>query len=82
MNAKLKYDINDYLTDDDFILAIVSNDQNKIEKLEEFIKLHPQEIEVIEQAKDILLGRSETSTMPDGEKFALKQGILKIIELV
>ncbi|WP_321480040.1 hypothetical protein [uncultured Bacteroides sp.] len=82
MNAKLKYDINDYLTDDDFILAIVSNDQNKIEKLEEFIKLHPQEIEVIEQAKDILLGRSETSTMPDGEKLALKQGILKIIELV
>ena len=81
MDRRVNYNIDDYLKDDNFILAIVGSDFDKIAELEEFMRLCPQQRRVIEMAKGILLDLPETSDLTSEESSSLKQSIFKVIEI-
>ncbi|WP_071146302.1 hypothetical protein [Bacteroides ihuae] len=81
MDKRTNYNIDDYLKDDNFILAIVGSDFDKIAELEEFMRLCPQQRRVIEMAKGILLDLPETSDLTSEESSSLKQSIFKVIEI-
>lgn len=82
MDKRTNYNINDYLKDDDFILAIVGSDFDKVAELEEFMRLCPQQRRVIETAKNILLYLPDMSDLTNEESNSLKQSIFKMIEIL
>nr|WP_320058367.1 hypothetical protein [uncultured Bacteroides sp.] len=82
MDRRTNYNIDDYLKDDDFILAVVGDNLDKATELEDFMRLCPQQRTVIEAAKETLLQLPEISDLTDEESKSLKQSIFKVTELL
>lgn len=82
MDRRTNYNIDDYLKDDDFILAVVGDNLDKATELEDFIRLCPQQRTVIEAAKEALLQLPEIPDLTDEESKSLKQSIFKVVKLL
>jgi len=81
VNSTLEKRLLSILVNDDFINYVLNPDLILKERWEDYLIAHPEDIPLVTQARQILLGESDPKELTPEEAFDLEQRILNRCDL-
>ncbi len=79
MDKRILYTVDDYLKDDDFIIAVLDHDSAKLSQWEEFLRYCPMQEALFNEARGVLQGLPNEQLLSEAEAASLKDSIWKSV---